>query len=142
MDEEYKKKIEKLKQELSIMKTLNIKPNYSELSKIYKLDRRTIKKYNNGYSKSEVKRNRKSKLDKYYDEIKERLGDLDKSSTALVEVVMNKEFENVTGKYFDRSTKYINSSELSYNEENRIDLWNKSIEWTNLKREETINGII
>ena len=56
------------------MKTINIKPNYSELSKIYKLDRRTIKKYNNGYSKSEVKRNRKSKLDKYYDEIKEKLG--------------------------------------------------------------------
>ena len=39
------------------MKTLNIKPNYSELSKIYKLDRRTIKKYNNGYSKSNTKRN-------------------------------------------------------------------------------------
>ena len=70
MSEEYKKKIEKLKQELLIMKTLNIKPNYSELSRIYKLDRRTIEKYNNGYSKSEIKRNRKSKLDKYYDEIK------------------------------------------------------------------------
>lgn len=51
------------------MKTLNIKPNYSELSRIYKVDRRTIEKYNNGYSKSEIKRNRKSKLDKYYDEI-------------------------------------------------------------------------
>ena len=45
MNEEYKKKIEKLKQELLIMKTLNIKPNYSELSRIYKLDRRTIEKY-------------------------------------------------------------------------------------------------
>ena len=73
MNEEYKKKIEKLKQELLIMKTLNIKPNYSELSRIYKLDRRTIEKYNNGYSKSEIKRNRKSKLDKYHDEIKEKL---------------------------------------------------------------------
>ena len=61
MNEEYKKKIEKLKQELLIMKTLNIKPNYSELSRIYKVDRRTIEKYNNGYSKSEIKRNRKSK---------------------------------------------------------------------------------
>ena len=69
VNEEYKKKIEKLKQELLIMKTLNIKPNYSELSRIYKLDRRTIEKYNNGYSKSEIKRNRKSKLDKYKDEI-------------------------------------------------------------------------
>ena len=76
MNEEYKKKIEKLKQELLIMKTLNIKPNYSELSRIYKLDRRTIEKYNNGYSKSEIKRNRKSKLDKYHDEIKEILEEL------------------------------------------------------------------
>ena len=50
MNEEYKK-IEKLKQELLIMKTLNIKPNYSELSRIYKVDRRIIEKYNNGYSK-------------------------------------------------------------------------------------------
>ena len=73
MNEEYKNKIEKIKQELLIMKTLNIKPNYAELSRIYKVDRRTIKKYNNGYSRSEIKRNRKSKLDKYYDEIKEKL---------------------------------------------------------------------
>ena len=35
MNEEHKKKIEKLKQELLLMKTLNIKPNYSELSKKY-----------------------------------------------------------------------------------------------------------
>ena len=72
----------------------------------------------------------------------DRLGDLDKSSTALSEVVMNEEFNNITGKYFDRSTKYINSSKLSYNEENRLELWNKSVEWTNLKKEETINGIM
>ena len=49
MNEEYRKKLEKIKQELLIMKTLNIKPNYSELSRIYKIDRRTIEKYNNGY---------------------------------------------------------------------------------------------
>lgn len=36
-------RIQKIKQELLIMKTLGIKPNYSELSRIYKLDRRTIK---------------------------------------------------------------------------------------------------
>ena len=72
----------------------------------------------------------------------ERLGDLDKSSTALAEVVINEKFNNITGKYFDRSTNYINSSDLSYNEENQIELWNKSIEWSNLKKEETINGII
>ena len=49
MNKEYKEKIEKIKQELLVMKTLNIKPNFSELSRIYKLDRRTIKRYNEGY---------------------------------------------------------------------------------------------
>ena len=96
MSEEYKKKIEKLKQELLIMKTLNIKPNYSELSRIYKLDRRTIEKYNNGYSKSEIKRNRKSKLDKYYDEIKE------------------KGYSLSAGQYFDIKIEYIDITEEEF----------------------------
>ena len=73
MNEEYKKKIEKIKQELLIMKTLTIKPNYSELSRIYKIDRRTIEKYNNGYCRENIKRDRKSKLDDLSDEIKEKL---------------------------------------------------------------------
>ena len=64
----------------------------------------------------------------------ERLGDLDKSSTALAELVVNDEYKD-TGKYYDRSTKYINSSELSYNIENRKDLWDKSISITGLKKE-------
>ena len=72
----------------------------------------------------------------------ERVGDLEKSSNALAEVIMNGKFENVTGKYFDRSTTYKNSSELSYNEENRLDLWNKSVEWTKLKNDETIGKIL
>lgn len=63
----------------------------------------------------------------------ERVGDLDTSSTALAEIIVNDKYKDITGKYFDRSTTYINSSELSYNEENRLELWNKSLEWTNLK---------
>ena len=73
MNEEYKKKIEKIKQELLIMKTLNIKPNYSELSRIYKIDRRTIEKYNNGYCREHIKIIRKSRLDDLKKEIKEKL---------------------------------------------------------------------
>ena len=73
MNEENKEKIEKLKQELLVMKSLKIKPNYSELSRIYKFDRRTIEKYNNGYSKENLKRNKKSKLDEIKEEIKEKL---------------------------------------------------------------------
>ena len=64
----------------------------------------------------------------------ERLGDLDKSSSALAELVINDEYKD-TGKYYDRSTKYIDSSKLSYNTQNRKDLWNKSILITGLGRE-------
>ncbi len=63
----------------------------------------------------------------------ERLGDLDKSSTALSELVVNDKYKD-SGKYYDRSTKYINSSELSYNVENRKDLWNKSVLITGLEK--------
>ena len=66
----------------------------------------------------------------------ERLGDLDKSSTALAELVVNDEYKD-SGKYYDRSTNYINSSELSYNVENRKDLWDKSISITGLEEMET-----
>lgn len=37
------KELNKLKQELLIMKTENIKPNYSELARLHECDRRTIK---------------------------------------------------------------------------------------------------
>ena len=38
------KELNKLKQELLIMKTENIKHNYSELARLHECDRRTIKK--------------------------------------------------------------------------------------------------
>ena len=50
---------EKLKQELLIMRTLQTKPNYSELARIYKCDRRTVKKYNTEFIENNQKRNRK-----------------------------------------------------------------------------------
>ena len=65
--------ISKLKQELLIMKTLNIKPNYSALSRKYGMDRRTVKKYHEGYEGKSKTRNKGSILDKYKDEIKEKL---------------------------------------------------------------------
>ncbi len=55
-----------------------------------------------------------------------RVGNLDDSSTALAELVINDKYKD-SGKYYDRSTNYINSSELSYNVENRKDLWNKTV---------------
>jgi len=68
-----KENIVKLKQELLVMETLNIKPNYSELARIYECDRRTVKKYNNGYTKENIKREKPSKLDEYKEDIKSKL---------------------------------------------------------------------
>ena len=64
----------------------------------------------------------------------DRLGDLDKSSTALSELMIHDEFQD-TGKYYDRSTNFINSSDLSYNLENRKDLWNASASITGLEKD-------
>ena len=67
------RELNKLKQELLIMKTNNIKPNYAELARIHNCDYRTVKKYDNGYEGKPTTREKESKLDKYHDEIKEKL---------------------------------------------------------------------
>ena len=63
----------------------------------------------------------------------ERVGDLEKSSSALAELMLNDDYKD-TGKYYDRSTNYIDSSELSYNVDNRKELWDKSIEIVGLDK--------
>lgn len=64
-----------LKGELLCLDMQGIKPNYSELGRIYGMDRRTVKKYHlktqNKHSTTKAKRT--SKLDKYKDIIKEKL---------------------------------------------------------------------
>lgn len=67
------RELNKLKQELLIMKTNNIKPNYAELARIHNCDYRTVKKYDNGYEGKPTTRNKESRLDKYKDEIKSKL---------------------------------------------------------------------
>ncbi len=60
-----------------------------------------------------------------------------KSGNTLSKLVLDSEFNEITGKYF-KGTKEIKSSELSYNKENRKDLWKTSVELTNLNPTETI----
>jgi hypothetical protein len=67
------KNLNKLKQELLIMKTENIKPNYSELARIHNCDRRTVKKYDEGYEGKPINRAKESKLDKHSEDIKNKL---------------------------------------------------------------------
>lgn len=66
-------KMKDLRKELVILRELNIKPNYAELARKYNCDYRTVKKYNEGYEGKSSIRLKKSHLDKYKDEITEKL---------------------------------------------------------------------
>ena len=70
---ELEKILNEIRKEILILETLEIKPNYSELSRKYKLDRRTIKKYKDGYFKNKEIKNRKSVLESLKEEIREKL---------------------------------------------------------------------
>ena len=59
------------------------------------------------------------------DNCPERVGDLDKSSQTMCDLITMKDF-NYNGQFFDRSTNPIKTSELSYNEKNAKELWDLS----------------
>jgi len=52
----------------------------------------------------------------------ERMGIMENSSNALCDIATREDITN-NGEYFDRSTKTIKTSELSYNEDNAKELW-------------------
>ena len=60
-----------LKGARTCLETLEMKPNYSELGRIYGIDRRTAKKKYNGIE-NKTQREKHSYLDKYIDIIKEK----------------------------------------------------------------------
>lgn len=63
-----------------------------------------------------------------------------KSGKSLASLVINPKFYNVTGKYF-QGKKEKKSSNLSYNKENALDLWNTSVKLIRLAKNETILSI-
>lgn len=65
--------IEELRKALKVLEMLDIKPNYAELARRYHCDRRTVKKYSEGYEGKSKVRNRKSCLDKYRNGISEKI---------------------------------------------------------------------
>ncbi len=107
------KKLNKLKQELMILKTQNIKPNYSELARLHNCDRRTVNKYDNGYKGKPKNRNKESKLDKYKEDIKTKL-ELP-GSTIKGTYEYFKEIDNNIGNY---SNFYKYSKEFKTNKNN------------------------
>ena len=59
--------------QLKILKLSKIKPNFSKLAREYEIDRRTIKKYYDGYEGKPAHHNKASKLDKHKQLIAQKL---------------------------------------------------------------------
>lgn len=60
-----------------------------------------------------------------------------KSGKSLAMLITDSRLDNITGKYFD-GAKQADSSKLSYDKQNREDLWKTSVELVHLKKDETI----
>lgn len=113
-----KELIQELRKELLILRTLNIKPNYSELQRTYHIDRRTIKKYNNGYEKTKQKRTKKSEISKLKDEIKEKL----ELPGATISGVYQYFKENYSVGTYSNFYKYVQKENLKPIQNNRAHL--------------------
>ena len=59
--------------QLKILKLSEIKPNFSELARTYDVDRRTVKKYYDGYEGKPKHRNKPSRLDEHLDLIQSKI---------------------------------------------------------------------
>ncbi len=63
----------------------------------------------------------------------ERIGDLAESSDALAKLVTEDTLAYISNAFFDRSTRAIFTSALSYNEENEKELWEASMRYTGIE---------
>lgn len=101
-----------LKGELLCLKTNGVKPNYSEIGRIYNLDRRTVKKQYLGLNKDSPSKKRTSLLDKYKDLIKEKLS-IPGTTKKAVYMFITMNIDSKIGSY-SNFRKYVlkNSDEL------------------------------
>lgn len=74
--------------------------------------------------------------------VSDRVGSLVKSGAALAELLTEPQYGHISGKYYDRSTEERQSSPLSYDEENALELWNMSAGYTKLKQDETLPDLL
>lgn len=98
---------EALKTQLKILKLSDIKPNFSELARFYDLDRRTVKKYYDGYEGKAAHRDKPSKLDKHYDLIKQKLSIRGANIRAVYEFILSEKDPDI-GTY-SNFNKYIHN---------------------------------
>ena len=96
--------------QLRILNMSNIKPNFSELARQYSIDRRTVKKYYDGYEGKPKHHNKPSKLDEHYDIIKNKLSLRGANIRAVYEYLID-EVDASIGTY-SNFNKYVNSKGL------------------------------
>ena len=72
------------------LRILGMKPNYSELSRKYGVSRQTISKYDKGFKRAK-KRKRGSVLDKYREEIQEKLSLPGSTITGVYKFILRKD---------------------------------------------------
>ena len=101
---------ESLKTQLKILKLSDLKPNFSELARQYGLDRRTVKKYYDGYDGKPAHRNKPSKLDRHYELIHQKLSVRGVNVRAVYEFILS-EVDPDIGTY-SNFNKYIHSRKL------------------------------
>ena len=65
--------ISEMRKDFTMLKTFEIKPNFQYLAHKYDMDPRTVKRYYDGYDGKPATRDKPSKLDEYYDVIKEKI---------------------------------------------------------------------
>ena len=98
--------------QLKILKLSNLKPNFSELARLYDVDRRTVKKYYDGYAGKPEHHDKPSKLDPYYDIIKQKL--LIKGTTVMaVYQFIRSEVDSQIGSYSNFNKYVVSKTHLS-----------------------------
>lgn len=86
---------DKLLTQLRILKLSNSKPNFSELARTYGFDRRTIKKYYDGYDGKPLHRDKPSSLDPYKELIAQKLQIKGTSVKAVYEFLYSERDPNI-----------------------------------------------
>ncbi|MBC1576669.1 SDR family NAD(P)-dependent oxidoreductase [Listeria seeligeri] len=127
----------------SYSKLCNLYFTYSLVEKLaYMKSKITVNAFNPGLLTTTNFAPDKSRFtEEFMKQIEDRIGTLEVSSEALANLMTDSKYDYVTGKYFDRGVEIL-SSPLSYDENNRTELWKKSIAYTDLKVTETLPELV
>ena len=101
----------KLLAQLKILKLMDTKPNFSELARIYSFDRRTIKKYYDGYEGKPKHHKKFCRLDLYQDLIIQKLQIRGITLKAVYEFLVSEVDSEIGG--YSNFLKYAKSRKLA-----------------------------